>query len=151
MFLLSPLLLSGAEKVTWGQLQRHLPAYLDHHQVTVVTRDGKTIRGRRLALQADQAVIESRLVPQADIARIEIRDRGLYRHHITAPASAGAAFIAFGCSEESGGLVVITCPVGLGLGLPPLAWAAIVAPPVALADGIALLHPPRIYELLPTH
>jgi len=133
----------AATKITYDEILKHIgqPGILDHRGITVTTADGKTHKGRRLEVHSDHLTIRrGKLhedVPASEVARIEIRQAGRFFHHV----AKGVALIAALADPTDNEVAIILVP-------PVLAYKAAASPCFLVADGIAFLIPPKVYEIV---
>jgi hypothetical protein len=139
----------AATRITYDEIAKRLAGpdgVLDHRGITIVTNDGKTHSGRRMAVKPDHLRIyhEDRTfedLPRDTVERIEISQAGRFSHHV---AENSQLWIPEGASDDAG-----TEAAAIALIPPVLAYTAASAPVLLAADAITFLIPPRVYEIIP--
>jgi hypothetical protein len=154
----------AAEKIRYEELAAKfapLNRAIEHRGITVTTLDGVKHSGRRLYFFADHVRLyrtddswvfrsddSSEDLPGDEIARIEIRQRGRFFHHIVENGVAALIPIPLALA------VCVSCDCGIDvlinfLAEPPMLAYAVASTPVFLAaDAVAFFIPPKVYEIV---
>ena len=147
----------AAEKMQWWVLEQRFPNSVQHRSIDLITKDGQKHHGSGMALNNKglklfeaKAAVE---YPRETVARIEIRQTGRFTNRIRENAVLGfypAFMTAYLASASSipDVLTPIAFAVTLPLGVPVWAYTAASAPVFLAADGISVLLPPAVYELV---
>jgi hypothetical protein len=119
----------------------------------VKTIDGKRHNGRRLLLQRDHVRVfhldnSFEDLPAAQISRIEITQTGRFLHHIGESAIIPLALGAFACDGSITPESVVRLIGVTALFSPIWADTAATAPFFLAADGVSLLLPPKVYDII---
>jgi hypothetical protein len=146
----------AAEKIRYDDIWARLAPFgieLDHRAYKVVTLDGKVHRGRRLLLERDHARIFTKRsfedLPREQIARIEIRQSWRFVHHIVEAAAVPLMAPGSVCGGPDEDNVSWGCAVPVvALVSPAWAYAAVTAPFFLASDAVAMLIPPKVYEVV---
>ena len=143
----------AAEKIRYEEISKRLAPFgtvLAFRGFSVTTADGKQHEGRRMLLESDhlrifQGDTAFEDLPSGEVSRIEISQGGRFFHHIVGPAQLPVA----GASIICGGLEDPACLVPATAAFSPLwAYTAATAPFYLIADGVAFLIPPKVYEIV---
>lgn len=141
----------AAEKIPWEDLQRRYrnSSYLSG--LDVVMRDGAKYRAPGPPMNEYGVTIydrngEALLLPHNGIARIKIWRKRRYRNKIGENFAAPIVLAALGCSGKCGPLRVA---VVVALVVPLTGLAVATAPLFLAADGIALLKPAKVFDIIP--
>jgi hypothetical protein len=138
----------GAEKIRYEDipgLSTAKEVFFEYRGCKVVTVDGKKYTGRRMSIQRDHVrIIDAKGyhdIPQAQIARIEIRQFGRFFHNI--PENLSFALV---CFQADSNLIGFPClftllPVSIG-------FTAVSAPVYLALDAGTLFIPPKVYEIV---
>jgi hypothetical protein len=149
----------AAETIRYEEIPNRLAPFgtvLAYRSFTVITLDGKKHGGRRLRLESDHVRIfhlnnSWEDLPCEQIKRIEIGQVRRYFHHIVESAEIPVGAAGLACGELSGERVrlALACMVPVtALFSPVWAYTAVTAPFYLIADGVAFLIPPKIYEIV---
>jgi hypothetical protein len=149
----------AAEKIRYEEIPGHLGPFgsvLAYRGFKVVTLDGKAHRGRRLGLGADHLQVfhsgdSYERLPAEQVLRIEIRQGGRYFQHVVESVGLPLSPILI-CSDGfpiAGGRISPACAIPMAIIFSPLwTYPAVVSPFYLVADGIAWLIPPKVYEIV---
>jgi hypothetical protein len=139
----------GAQRIRYEEIPTRIAPFgttIKAYCITVTTLDGMVHRSGTIALQATQINLDSSAqgtIPSGQVARIEIR-----RGRRTIDFAFDTAFVALSplvwCVEGGGSDPCVAAPFYL-----PVIAVAVASAPVTLAiDGIELLVPPKVYEII---
>lgn len=145
----------AAEKISYKDLQYRIAPFglaFDHRGVKVVTIDGAAHTGRKLRLDPGRVCVFSgdreTCLSVERVSRIEISQGGRFFHHIAnsaqIPTELGELFCEGMDNNGSPGCVATVAAVFS----PVWAYTAASAPFYLVADGIAFLIPPKVYEII---
>jgi hypothetical protein len=145
----------AAEKIRFEDLQYRIAPYgavLEHRGVKVVTIDGAAHTGRRLRLDPGRICVFSgdheTCLSVERVSRIEVSQGGRFFHHISNSAQIPVALGELFCGGMDGtgspGCVATVAAVFS----PVWAYTGATAPFYLVADGIAFLIPPKVYEII---
>lgn len=142
----------AAEKISFENLKYRITPYggvLDHRGVKVVTIDGAAHTGRKLRLDPGRVCVFSgdreTCLSVERVSSIEISQGGRFFHHISNSAQIPVALTELFCGGMDPGCEVTVT----ALFSPVWAYTAATAPFYLVADGIAFLIPPKVYEIIP--
>ncbi len=144
----------AAEKLRYEEIPNRLAPFgtvLDYRGFRVITLDGKAHGGRRLRLESDHVRIfhlnnSYEDLASEQIARIEIRQRGRFFHHIVWSAEIPVMFAFLACGAASDNVSAARnpgcCPFLSGVGLyrsdysflPRRGWRRIPDPAESIRD-----------------
>ena len=148
----------ASEKIRYEDIPAHIASWgevLNHRSLRVTTLDGKQHAARAASFETsgvrlyhDNEQVED--LPGDQITRIEIAKGGRYFHHIEESADFPLSRSKFVCeafadmnapSPEC--LFAMTAVFS-----PEWAYTAVTAPLFLVADGIAWLIPPKVFEIV---
>jgi hypothetical protein len=140
----------AAEKIRYEEIPARLAPFgslIESYGAKVTTLDGATHKGRELRLSPEQVELGeegvfSQTIPKEQIVRLEIR-RGRQALDFTFYCLWFALSPVAGCVGGD----VDAC-VAAPFFLPVIGFAAATAPFMLAADGIELLIPPKVYEIV---
>jgi hypothetical protein len=142
----------AAEKIRWEDLQQHVGKLGELRSVSVVTRDGHKHHSRGLTMTGDHLSLLSRQniedVARQDVARVEIRQRKRYYQHIGENVALSVGLPVLSLIELASNCDAGICIWGFVLAPPLLAYTVASAPVFLAADGIALLIPPKAFDIV---
>jgi hypothetical protein len=148
----------AADKIRYEEIPQHLAPFgnvLAYRGFTVITADGKQHNGRRLLLETDHLRIFHQGdkswedLPSEQVSRIAIFQGGHFFHHLVERAEGPLLLTSLLCGGIEASSVSPECAIPATALFSPL-WvpAAVTAPFVFAADGIAFLIPPKVYEIV---
>ncbi len=130
----------AAEKMRFDEIPSRLGYTPEHRRFTVVTLDGKRHGGRKLRIEMDQVWVvgpgKAERIASDLIARIEIGRGGRFFHLI----GESAMIPIWGATFTESWVTLVLSPVWV--------YTAASAPVLLIADGIAFLIPPKVYEIV---
>jgi len=148
----------AGEKFRYEEIPARLGPFgsvLAYRGFKVDTLDGKQHRGRRLRLEADHLRVfhlnnSYEDLPGEQVTRIEISWGGRYFHHVVENAEIPIFFAALLCGGPwASANLSPWCVVPITtLFSPAWAYTAATAPFFLVADGVAWLIPPKVYEIV---
>lgn len=137
----------GAEKIRYEEIPARIAPFgvtIQSFGVKVTTVDGVVHKGRTLVAYATGLELDARQIPGPEVARIEIR-RGRRALDFTLDSLGIAVFVGYACFAPGGGDACFLIPFVVPGGL---ACAAASAPVTLAIDGVELLIPPKVYEIV---
>ena len=146
----------AAENIRYQDLQYRIAPFggvLDHRGVKVVTIDGAAHTGRKLRLDPGCVCVfglagGSTCLSVKRVSRIEVSQGGRFFHHISDSAPIPIALGLLFCGGMDG-KVSPACVVPVTAVFSPVwAYTGATAPFYLVADGIAFLIPPKVYEII---
>jgi hypothetical protein len=146
----------AAEKMRWDELQRRLghrltlpnsgTLWLENRGFAVVTKAGAQFRGRAmnvtpLSLEIWGSGLPRQTISREDVARIIIRQKGRYLHHLNHAVTVAPETTDFALSDAATPLLLFF--------IPPV-WAVAVGstPFLPTAEGISRLFTARVIEII---
>ena len=142
----------AAEKIRWEDLQQQVGKLGELRSVNVVTRDGHKHHSRELTVAGDHLILlnhqKTEDIARQDVARVEIRSRKRYAQIIGENAAISVFLPVVSVMGFASGCDAVMCIWGLLVTPPFLAYTVARAPIFLAADGVALLIPPKAFEIV---